>query len=132
MANRFNFINNENAANIEAIKEITYWEKRGDYSLYPLYNPWSSVQPYQADQDLFLEKASFLKLRNISLGYNFKNFFRGKLENSSLYVYASANNLLTFTPYTGRDPELVNYFGYDDGFSQAIPKTYSLGLKLNL
>ncbi|ULT28020.1 hypothetical protein KUH03_16290 [Sphingobacterium sp. E70] len=39
MANRFDFINNEGARKLDAVKEITYWEKRGDYSKYPLYNP---------------------------------------------------------------------------------------------
>src|SRR3546814_20417714 len=55
MANRFDFINRESGNNINSVKEITYWEKRGDYSNYPLYNPWSSVMPYRAEQDLFLE-----------------------------------------------------------------------------
>jgi len=133
MANRFNFIENENSSNINSIKEITYWENRGDYTKYPLYNPWSSVSPYQADQSLFLEDGSFLKLRTASIGYNFKDVLNNKLgKNGDLYVYLSANNLFTVSNYSGRDPELVNYFGYDRGYSQPIPRTFALGFKLKL
>ncbi len=133
MSNRFNFIENENAREIDAIKEITYWEKRGDYSKYPLYNPWSSVSPYQVNQSLFLENGSFVKLRTVSLGYNMKDVLSSKYSKKmDLYVYLSANNLLTLSPYSGRDPELVNYLGYDLGYSLPLPKTFALGFKLNL
>ncbi|MCT1529707.1 SusC/RagA family TonB-linked outer membrane protein [Sphingobacterium daejeonense] len=133
MANRFNFIENENASSINSIKEITYWEKRGDYDQYPLYNPWSSVSPFQTNQTLFLEDGSFLKLRTASIGYNFKDIIGNRLGKlGDLYVYISANNLLTLSKYSGRDPELVNYMGYDQGYSLPIPRTYALGFKLKL
>lgn len=131
MANRFDFINNENSNNIKSVKEIYYWEKRGDYSLYPLYNPWSGVDPYQASQDLFLENGSFLKLRQISLGYNFSNLVSDKLGGGSLYGYLTVGNLFTISKYSGRDPELTNYMGYDNGSHMLIPKTFSMGFKLN-
>lgn len=133
MANRFNFIENENSSNINSIKEITYWENRGDYAKYPLYNPWSSVSPYQSGQSLFLEDGSFLKLRTATIGYNFKDVLNNKLgKNGDLYVYLSANNLFTLSNYSGRDPELVNFFGYDRGYSLPIPRTFALGFKLKL
>lgn len=133
MANRFNFIENENASSINSIKEITYWEKRGDYDKYPLYNPWSSVTPFQTNQNLFLEDGSFLKLRTATIGYNFKDIIGNKLgKNGDFYVYLSANNLFTVSKYSGRDPELVNYLGYDQGYSLPIPRTFALGFKLKL
>ena len=133
MANRFNFIENENSSNINSIKEITYWEKRGDYSQYPLYNPWSSVSPYQENQSIFLENGSFLKLRTVSLGYSMKDILQDKLgKNSDLYIYLNAQNLFTISSYSGRDPELVNYLGYDNGYSMPLPRTFSLGFKLKL
>lgn len=133
MASRFNFIENENSSNINSIKEITFWEKRGDYSQYPLFNPWSSVTPYQADQSLFLEDGSFLKLRTASIGYNFRDIVGNRLgKHGDLYVYVSANNLFTWSGYSGRDPELVNYLGYDNGYALPIPRTFALGFKLKL
>ncbi|WP_437918982.1 SusC/RagA family TonB-linked outer membrane protein [Sphingobacterium sp. LRF_L2] len=131
MANRFDFVNNENAENINAIKEITFWEKRGDYSKYPLYNPWSSVAPYQYTQDLFMEDGSFLKLRQASLGYDFSNLLADKLKGGRLYVYCAANNLFTASSYSGRDPELVNYLGLDNGYQMILPRSYILGFKMD-
>ncbi|MBE8721826.1 SusC/RagA family TonB-linked outer membrane protein [Sphingobacterium pedocola] len=131
MANRFDFINNENAKNVNSIKEITYWEKRGDYSKYPLYNPWSSVNAYQSSQDLFLENGAFMKLRQVSLGYNFSDLLGSQLGGGKLYVYLAANNLFTVSNYSGRDPEIVNYLGYDEGYNMVIPRTFLMGFKLN-
>src|SRR5690554_326978 len=133
MANRFDFINREGTISMNSVKEITFWEKRGDYSKYPIYNPWSTVIPYRAEQDLFLENASFLKVRTVSLGYDLTSWIKSKSQTiQRLYVYGSANNLLTITPYTGRDPELVNYTGFDSGYGMAIPRTYTIGLKMDL
>lgn len=132
MANRFDFINREGQNEINSVREITFWEKRGEYSKYPLYNPSSLVAPYQVNQDLFLEDASFIKLRTVSLGYDLTQIIAKKAANfNKLYVYTSVHNVLTFTKYTGQDPELVTYTGYDAGYGIQIPRTYTLGVKMD-
>lgn len=134
MANRFNFVNLETANNIGSTKEITFWEKQGDYSLYPRYNPWSTVVPYRSEQDLFLENGSFLKLRNVSIGYDLTKALSKTLRTvklKSVYVYTSVSNVFTLTPYTGRDPELVDYLGNDTGYGLPIPRTFLAGLKVD-
>lgn len=133
VANHLDFVNREGKIAMDAIKEITFWSKNADYSRYPLYNPWSKVEPYRLDQDLFLEDGSFLKLRQASLEYdltaakwwNKKSFIRG------LKVYATGSNLFTITPYSGRDPELVYFNGIDNGYGLPIPKTYTIGVKID-
>jgi hypothetical protein len=116
-----------------SVKEITFWEKRGDYSKYPLYNPWSPVIPYRVEQDLFLEKASFLKLRSMTIGYDLSSWIKEKFsKNERVYIYGSATNLFTISSYSGRDPELVDYTGYDNGYGMRIPTTYTIGVKLDL
>lgn len=133
MANRFDFINREGLNDMTSVREITYWEKRGDYSSYPIYNPWSSVVPFQVDQDLFLENASFLKLRTVSLTYDLTSVLKKKAPNvERVIVYGSVHNIFTLTPYSGRDPELVNFTGYDNGYGIQIPRTFTLGIKMNL
>lgn len=57
----------------------------------------------------YIEDGSYLKLRNASLGYTIKNPVKGV---TNLRVSVSGNNLLTFTNYSGYDPE-VNAFGSD-------------------
>lgn len=132
MANRFDFINREGLNDISSVKEITYWEKRGEYAKYPIYNPASSVVPYQVNQDLFLENASFVKLRTLSVGYDLTSKMRKKYPNmNKFYVYGSVNNVFTLTKYTGQDPELVSYTGYDNGYGMQIPRTYLLGVKVD-
>ncbi|WP_161596851.1 SusC/RagA family TonB-linked outer membrane protein [Chitinophaga vietnamensis] len=134
-ATRLDFINHDGQSNIESVKDITYWQRPENMKSYPLYNPWSAVIPYRADQDLFLERATFVKLRSISLGYDLagsKWLSRVAPGVKRCYVYATGNNLLTFSGYSGGDPELSYYNGYDNGYTIPIPKTYTVGLKLDL
>ncbi|RYY57486.1 MAG: TonB-dependent receptor [Chitinophagaceae bacterium] len=56
--------------------------------------------------DRFIEDGSFVRIKNLSLGYTFKNLIGTR----SARIYVSANNLYTFTNYSGYDPE-VNTFG---------------------
>ena len=134
-ANRLNFAARAGNNDINSINEITFWQKELDMANYPIYNPWSAVQAYRTDQDIFVENGSYLKLRSISLGYDITKagFFKKQKNNfRRLYLYATALNVFTITPYTGGDPELVNYMGVDTGYGMSIPRTYSLGIKLDL
>lgn len=134
MANRMDFVNREGKIDMSAVKEITFWTKAGNYDQYPVYNPWSTVIPYRTDQDLFLENGSFLKLRTLSLQYDMTQAKWWK-KNGALHrltIYGTGSNLFTITPYTGGDPELVDYNGFDNGYGLPIPKTYTIGLKMEL
>ena len=85
----------------------------------------------------YIEDASFLKLRNVTLGYTvpFKVF---KLKSLKLRVFASAQNLLTITKYKGFDPEASRYGGNEtSGLYQGIDlgaypssKSYLFGLNI--
>jgi len=135
VANRFDFINRKGKNDILAVDEITFWQTDFDASKYPVYNPWSAVQSYRTDQDIFIENGSYLKLRSLSLSYDLSRFgFMNprKRSNGKFVVYATATNLFTITPYTGGDPEIVDYTGVDTGFGLSIPKTYVLGIKVDL
>ncbi|NGM61604.1 SusC/RagA family TonB-linked outer membrane protein [Sphingobacterium sp. SGG-5] len=134
-SNRYDFINNESKNSIHGIREIFQWQQDVDISKYPYYNVWSGTAPYRLDQDLFLEDASYLKLRSLSMGYDLSKL-------SSIvslaptvrraYVYLTANNLFTVTKFSGNDPELVNFNGIYDGYGLPLTKTFTLGLKLDL
>ncbi len=131
-ARYFDFANQDEAHSLSSVRDITYWEKNFDEEAYPLYNPWSPVSPYQAEQDMFLEDASFVKLRNLTFGYDFTSMVKkSSTRFSKLYLYLSGSNLLTLTKYSGRDPELINFFGYDTGEGLRLPRTMVLGIKLD-
>ncbi|MGX5818874.1 SusC/RagA family TonB-linked outer membrane protein [Chitinophaga lutea] len=132
LADRFDFVNNEGADAISAVKEVSFWSRPdGDLDAIPLYNPWSPVRPYQTEQTLFLEDASFVKLRSASLTYNFSGPWMSAKGIQQLRVFVTGTNLLTWTKYTGGDPEAVDYFGYDLGaYNWAAPKSFTLGFNL--
>lgn len=75
--------------------------------------------------DIYVENASFLRMDNLSLGYNFGDVFG---TGSNLKVYGMAQNVFVVTKYTGVDPEIFG--NIDNGFYQR-PRVYSLGINFN-
>lgn len=75
----------------------------------------------QLFSDMFIENASFLRMDNLTIGYNIEDFM-GK--GTNLKINAMAQNVFVLTKYKGIDPEIFN--GVDNGFYQR-PKVYSLG-----
>ena len=74
--------------------------------------------------DLYVENASFLKMDNLFVGYNFGKVFNGVNLRANLNI----QNVFVITKYTGVDPEISN--GIDNGFYPR-PRTISLGLNLD-
>lgn len=84
--------------------------------------------------DRYVEDGSYLRLKNISLGYNFPIQKWGIDWAQSLKLYVSAQNILTFTKYTGMDPE-VNSLGGNinigvDYLTYPNVKTVSFGARV--
>jgi hypothetical protein len=82
----------------------------------------------------FVEDASFLRIQNIQLGYNFSQGIIQKIGLSKLRLYSSVNNVYTFTKYRGFDPAATNGSpiggGIDYGFYPS-PRTFILGINAN-
>lgn len=132
---RYDFINNESSNTIQSVREIFHWQQDLDISKYPVYNPWSSVVPYRVEQDLFLENASFIKLRSVSLGYDLsklESLGKSMKDFRRAYVYVSGTNLHTWTGFSGKDPELTEFNGYYTGYGLPLAPTFTLGIKLDL
>lgn len=66
----------------------------------------------------FIEDGSYLRVKSVSLSYNIKSSFLSRIGVSRLQPYFTANNLLTWTSYSGMDPE-VNQWG-NNGAVQGI------------
>lgn len=126
---RYDFATLDNIQSLQSVKEIFFWQNTNQRDDYPIYNPQSSVHPYRAEQDLFLEKLSYLKLRNITVGYTLPIKKVGSNIPKSLYFYLTGSNLLSFSNFSAGDPELVNFNGTYDGYSLPIPRSISLGLR---
>lgn len=126
-ANFGNYMFNLSRANNSSLANFY---NQGIVSNLPLYALESGfIKTSQLNQklsDYFLEDASFLKCDNITVGYNFSNFTRAKL-NGRLSL--SVQNVFTITNYSGMDPETSG-----DGIDRSIwprPRTYTLGLNIN-
>lgn len=128
---RYDFATLDTRKFLDAIREVYFWQSTNDKNDYPLYNPLSEVHPYRADQDLFLEKLAYLKLRSVSLGYTFSVLKKQKKEEhtDNLYVYVTGNNLFTISNFSGDDPELVGFDGYYRGTYQPIPRSVTAGVR---
>lgn len=70
---------------------------------------WGDPNNNRRVSDRFLEDASYLRLKNLRLGYRLPSNIVKKMGLSSLGVYVSGQNLLTFTKYTGFDPEVSTF-----------------------
>ena len=81
--------------------------------------------------DFFVENGSFLRIQNAQIGYTFPSKFNEKMGVDKLRIYASANNIYTFTEYRGYDPSASDSSpigaGIDQGF-YPVPRTYLLGV----
>lgn len=86
---------------------------------------------YGTISDFFLENGRYLRLKNITLGYTLPKSTMSAigLHNSNMRFYVSGENIATFTPYGGLDPEVGN-FGLDGG-NYPVPRSVSLGINVN-
>jgi len=84
----------------------------------------------------YIEDGSYLRIKNIAIGYNFDKKLLKPLHFESLRIYANIQNLYTLTKYTGFDPEVGastasgNVYGLDNG-RYPSPQVYSFGLNLS-
>ena len=112
------------------------WRQPGDITDIPR----ATTDPVKSSQNKrvssrFIEDGSYLRVKNVTLGYTIGENTFGKSVFSSVRVYLSAQNLFTFTNYTGLDPE-VNYRGDDnsvigtDFFTYPQAQTFTLGVNL--
>ena len=80
--------------------------------------------------DRYVEDGSFLKIKDLQLGYTFPGNINEKLKISKLRVFAQVKNLYTFTEYTGYDPEISGGI-FETGIDRGIypqARTWSFGL----
>ncbi|WP_157604595.1 TonB-dependent receptor [Solitalea canadensis] len=132
-----------NAVNLST-DMLAYWKNAGDQTEIPsLVNPSNNVGGFGSSTDYtqgrytsrFLEDASYIKLRSLTLAYTLKKKWASNLYRVKVFV--EGNNLFTITKYTGLDPE-VSAFGssaLNTGYDElTLPpmRTFRLGLQVGL
>lgn len=88
------------------------------------------------NSDFYIEDGSYLRLKNIQLGYTFSKTICESLKIKNLKIYTNASNILTFTHYEGLDPEIGKTSGLESnnlhiGIDQGIypqARSYTFGV----
>lgn len=87
--------------------------------------------------DRFIEDGSYVRLRNVRLGYSLPAALSSRARLSSVSLYVQAQNLLTFTDYSGLDPEVNTFSGSNialgtDFLTFPQARTFTVGVNLGL
>lgn len=111
--------------------QLRRWQKKDDITDVPQarYGGANGTQ----DSTRYLDKADFVRLRNLTFGYTLPKDVLKDLGMSSLRVYFTAVNLLTFTNYEGNDPEARRDDGGigEDFYSAPPARTTAIGVNFN-
>ncbi len=108
------------------------WTGPGTSNSTPRYT-WVDVNNNYRISDLYIEDGDYLRLKNVQLGYNLPEELSNKFGASNFRVYFSGENLLTFTSYTGADPEIGALSPFDIGIDRGVyplSKSYRFGLNV--
>ena len=97
---------------------------------------YQEVNNYPFSSQFYVEDGSFMRLRNLQLGYTLPNSLTSVIGVTGVRVYVGAQNLFTITDYSGFDPEIGDRnqsplsSGIDYG-NYPLPRTYRVGASIN-
>jgi TonB-linked SusC/RagA family outer membrane protein len=103
------------------------WQQEGDITMYPVVNYDGRNDNYALSHTGWLEDGSYLRLKSLTLGYNFAPDVLSKLHLKAARIYMTVNNLLTFTNYSGLDPEVDHFTGVNGGANSGLLRGYDYG-----
>lgn len=111
------------------------WEKawKPEAETNEFANPQSTSAMMKYNSDKWVQNASFMRVKNLSIGYTFDESI---LKLGKIRVYVSSQNLLTITKYKGFDPEATTTAGSDTGTgvdfgANPTPRSFTFGAQLN-
>lgn len=121
-----------------AEKAMSYAKEEGGQMLGSVKDlPLIYGQP-QINSTRFLHDASFIRLKNLQLGYNLPSKWMNRLSINNLRLYVSAENVFTITKYKGYDPEFFSGTGVSSNIMPGIynfqlpqPRIFSVGINMN-
>lgn len=106
---------------------MNFWTAPGDRAQLPsLFS--GAVDNWHIAQSLFIEDASFFRIKNVNLSYAFPEKMVKRLRVKGVRVYSVIDNLKVFYNATVPDPELVSPDGYTNGNDYPLPKKFTFGL----
>lgn len=123
----------EDIENNQSRVALKRWQQEGDISSVPKYELGNTVNNRFSSR--FVEDASYLRLKNLTIGYSLKPEVLDRIKLNKLRVYASGTNIWTLTNYSGADPEVNSLDGSTtaqglDFFTFPQVRTFLVGLNL--
>ncbi|MCX2452741.1 SusC/RagA family TonB-linked outer membrane protein [Pedobacter sp. PLR] len=109
------------------------WTQPGDMAVYPFpldFTRYARYRPFRFDQTLFMEDGSYLKFNNATFAYNIDRKLTKRWGMTSVRLYVSANNIHTWSNYSGPDPELVSAMGRDNSGGYPNRRSYNFGINV--
>lgn len=111
------------------------WRQQGDITDYPKPVRDDPMQTDSRVQSRWVEDGSYIKLKNVNLRYSFSPDLIHRIGLRSLDAFVTATNLVTWTRYTGFDPDVNSYaglrVGVDEGsYPQSRTVIFGLGIGL--
>lgn len=116
------------------IDQLKRWQQPGDITKVPQARLYANNGAQSSSR--FLYDGAYLRLKNVTVAYNFPSQITNKLSLTSLRFYVTGQNLLTFTDYKGWDPEVNTDFNAsnvslgNDFYAAPQPKSMTVGLKV--
>ncbi len=111
---------------------LNRWTGPGTSNHYPRVTFVDNNLNQKTVSDFYIQDGSFIRLRNISLGYTLPKNVSGAIGLSRLRIYVAAENLYTITRYTGYDPEIGGGV-FDNGIDRGIyPQARTVMTGLNV
>lgn len=131
-SNRFELESGNGLSNA-SVNLLERWTPENPSNVYPRANRNAD---YLHMSDRYLEDGSYVRIKTITLSYDLPEKAVNAIKLSKIKVYVTAQNMFTFTKYTGFDPEVGSFgldntrLGYDFGSYPSV-KTYIIGASIS-
>ncbi|MDB5250890.1 MAG: TonB-dependent receptor, partial [Flaviaesturariibacter sp.] len=111
-------------------KALNRWTGTGTSNDFPRMTIDDPNKNYSSPSSFLLENGDYFRIKMLQIGYSLPRTLLNRAHFQNVRVYVSANNLVTFTKYTGYDPEIGGgSYGIDRGFYPQA-KSFTAGINL--
>jgi len=109
---------------------LSRWTGEGTSNEYPRLTAKDDNENFGKMSEFYLEKGDYMRLKQLQIGYTINSELLKKIDITRFRIYLQSENLLTFTGYTGYDPEIGGgVYGIDKGFYPQA-RSFIAGLQL--
>jgi len=106
------------------------WHGEGTSNRFPRLTSGTNTNDINVS-DLYIENGDYVKIQNLSLGYDFKKLFK-RIPLTQARLYFAVQNLYTFTKYSGMDPEVGYNPSYTNSTGGTTSDSWANGIDLGL